>query len=133
MKRSGIIRLAGAATLALGISAAMGMPAQAKGGSTESAHGDCSATSTWKLNASGKKDSITVKAKVATDVAGETWSYTLADNGAPVAAGDATTNKNGKFKAKASIPNLEGTDTLDFTATDSVTGETCVGQVVFEK
>ena len=132
MNKTGMVRLAGAAALALGVSVALGLPAQAKDGSTAQSHGTCSATSTYKLVASGHKDSITVKAKVKTDVGGELWSFTVADNGSEVAAGDATTSKNGKLTVRQSIPNLDGADTIDFTATDSVTGETCVAQVTLK-
>lgn len=132
MNRTGIARLAGAAALTLGLSAAMGLPAQAKGGSTASTHGSCSATSTYKIAASGHKDSITVKAKIKSDTAGELWFYTIADNGTEVVAGDATTSKSGKLTVRQSIPNQDGADTIDFTATDSVTGETCVAQVVLK-
>ena len=127
-------RAAGALTLAIGFAAAMGLPAQAKAGGGESAHGTCSATSTWKLNASGgKKDTIKVKAKVDSGVAGELWLWTVSDNGSEVAAGESTTDGDGKFKVKQTIADLEGDDTISFTATDTVTGETCIGEVVFDK
>ena len=131
MNRTHIV-LAGGASLALGLTVALGLPAQAKGGSTAQSHGDCSADSSYKLNASGHKDSIKVKAKLKTESGGEMWTYTIADNGSEVVAGDATTSKNGKLSVGQSIPNLDGADTIDFTATDSVTGETCVAQVVLK-
>ncbi len=110
---------------------ALGLPAQAKDGGDASTHGSCSGTSTYKVLANGHKDSIVVKAKVATNIAGETWSYTIADNGTTVAAGDVTTTKNGRLDVRQSIPNLEGSDTIDLAAIDSVTGETCTAEVVF--
>ncbi len=128
MTRSTTIRAAGAAALALGVSVSLALPAQAKDGAG-STHGSCSGTSTYKVVASGHKDSIVVKAKIATDVGGEAWAYGIADNGTTVVAGDATTRKNGKLVVRQSIPNLEGTDTIDYTATDSVTGETCSAAV----
>lgn len=89
--------------------------------------------STYKVNATGHKDMIVVKAKVATDVAGEAWAYSIADNGTTIVFGDGTTSKSiAKLVVRQSMPNLEGTDTIDFTATDSATGETCVAQVVYE-
>lgn len=130
MTRTALTRVAGAASLALGLSLALGMPAQAKGGDA-STHGSCSATSTYKVLATGHKDTIRVKAQVKTDAAGELWTFDVSDNGSSVATGDGTTAKNGKLKVKASIPNLEGTDTIGFTATDSVTGETCTAEVAF--
>lgn len=132
MNKTRMAGLAGAATLALGVSVAFGLPAQAKDGSTAQTHGSCSATSTYKLVASGHKDSIKVKAKAKTDVGGELWTYSIADNGSEVVAGDATTSKGGKLTIRQTIPNLDGADTIDFTATDSVTGETCVAQVTLK-
>lgn len=110
----------------------MGLPAQAKGGSTALTHSSCCLTSTHKITASGHEDSITVEAKVKSDTGGEPWTYTIADNGTEVVAGDATTSKSGKLTVRQSIPNQDGADTIDFTATDSVTGETCVDQVVLK-
>ena len=132
MNRAHLVRATGGAALAVGLVVALGLPAQAKGGSTASTHGDCSATSSYKVGASGHKDEIVVKAKVKTDTGGELWTYTIADNGSDVAAGDATTSKNGKLTLRQSIPNLDGADTIDLTATDSVTGETCMAEVVLK-
>jgi hypothetical protein len=131
MKRS-IVRLSGAAAVALGASVALGLPAQAQDGGSTSVHGDCSATSTYKVKATVKKDTIVVKAKIATGVAGETWTYSISDNGTVVVEGDATTNDDGKIKGTFKIPNLEGTDTIDLSATDTVTGETCSAELVLE-
>jgi hypothetical protein len=128
-----MVRLAGAAALTLGVSVAMGLPAaQAKGGSGTESHGSCSATSTYKLNVNEKKGSIVIKAKVNGGVANETWTYSIADNGTTVVADEATTDSNGKFKVKQSIPNLDGTDTVDFSAVDTVTGESCTAEVVVD-
>lgn len=131
MKRS-IVGLSGAAAVALGASVALGLPAQAQDGGSTSAHGDCSATSTYKVKATVKKHTIVVKAKIETGVTGETWTYSISDNGTTVVEGDATTGANGKIKGTFKIPNLEGTDTLDLSATDTVTGETCVAELVLE-
>jgi predicted secreted protein len=130
MHGTGIVRLAGVAAVALGVSVVLSLPAQAA--SSTSSHGTCSGTSTTKVKATVKGDAIVVKAKVATDVAAEAWSYSIADNGSTVVADVATTGSDGKFKVKATIPNLEGTDTVDVTATDSVTGETCTAEAVLE-
>ena len=131
MNRS-IARLSGVAAIALTASVALSLPAQAKDDGSESTKGSCSATSTYKVKATVKKDTIVVKAKIATGVAGETWTYIIADNGATVIEGEATTNEDGKLKGAFKIPNLEGTDTIDISATDTVTGETCSAQLVLE-
>ncbi len=127
-----IVRLAGVGAIALGASVALGLPAQAQVSGSTSTHGDCSATSTYKVKATVKKDTIVVKTQIATGVGGEAWTYSIADNGTTVIAGDATTAGNGKLKGKFVIANLDGTDTLDLSATDTVTGETCTAQLVLE-
>ena len=132
MNRNHLARVAGAMSLAIAFAAVTGLPAQAKSG--ESAKGACSATSTWKLSAdSAKTDSIKVKAKVASGVTGELWLWAISDNGSDVATGESTTDTNGKFKVKQTIADLEGDDTIGFTSTNTVTGETCTGEVVFDK
>ena len=67
-----------------------------------------------------------------TGVSGEAWTFSIADNGTTVAEGDATTGADGKLKGAFTFPNLDGTDTIDLTATDTVTGETCSAQLVLE-
>jgi hypothetical protein len=132
MNRTSLLPIAGVAALTFGASIALGLPAQAKSASTASTHGSCSATSTYKINANGHQDMVVVKAKIKTDTGGEAWSYSIADNGATVVSGDATTAKNGKLRIRESIPNLDGPDTVDLTATDSVTGETCMAEVTLK-
>jgi len=127
-----MVRLAGAAALTLGVSMAIALPAQAKGASPMDTHGTCSATSTYKVSVNEKKDTLVIKAKINGGVAGETWTYSIADNGTTVVEGEATTDGDGKIKGKFVIANLDGTDTLDLAATDTVTGETCTAQVVID-
>jgi hypothetical protein len=71
-----------------------------------------------------------VKAKVVTGTAGELWAWELSDNGTVVAADATATNDNGKLVVRQKIPNLEGADTIDFTAVDTVTGEICTAEAV---
>jgi hypothetical protein len=131
MHRS-IVRLSGVAAIALGASVAFGLPAHAQDAGSTSTHGSCSATSTYKVKATVKKGTIVVKAKIETGVAGEAWTYSISDNGTTVVEGDATTGADGKLKGAFKIPNLEGTDTIDLSATDTVTGETCSAELVLE-
>lgn len=131
MKKTMTTRVAVASSLALGVAVALGAPAMAKEGGAQSTHGHCSDTSTYKVAANGHKDSIRVKAQLKTPTAGDDWSYTVNDNGTQQAAGDATTAKNGKLKLKVMIPNADGVDTIDFAATDTVSGETCSAEVVY--
>lgn len=131
MNRSAVIRLAGVASLALGVAVALGAPAQA----ASAAHkghggGTCSANSTIKFKADGKKKGIKVTAKVATGVAGEAWDWTISDNGTQVAGDESSTGSDGKLVVRATVPNLDGSDTVDFAATDTVTGETCTAEAV---
>lgn len=132
MNRSGIARVGGAAALVLGASVAMGLPAQAsEDGGSGTTQGTCSGDSSLKVQVQTKKDQLVIKAKVKGGVAGETWTYVIADNGTEVVGGDETSRKNGKFVVRESFPNLEGTDTINFTITDTATGETCTAEITY--
>ena len=130
MYRKTTSRIAGAGALALCFGVALGVPAQAS--DTNPVNGTCSGTSTVKLYTSEHGKGIKVKAKIKTGTAAEAWDWSVSDNGTTVAADQSTTNSNGKLVVRATIPNLDGTDTVDFTATDTVTGETCTAEAVVD-
>lgn len=132
MNRSGIARVGGAAALVLGASVAFGLPAQAADDGNGSTRGTCSGDSSLKVQVQTKKDQLVIKAKVTGGMAGDTWTYVITDNGTEVVVGDETSGKNGKFIIRESIPNLEGTDTINFTTTDSVTGEVCTADISYD-
>src|SRR4051794_19546210 len=97
-------RTAGAASLVLGLALAVGGPANAQHVSPDkSVKGTCTADSNLRLQVKSHKDMITVKAKVKDGAAGETWVYTITDNGVPAATGEETTNGSGNFSVRQSI------------------------------
>jgi len=128
VKRSTVTRTAGIASLGLGLAIALGAPALANNGTP--VKGTCSGTSHVKLYTSEHKKGINVQAQIKTGVKGELWDWSISDNGTTVAADQSATDDNDKLVVKASIPNLDGSDTVDFTATNTVTGETCTAEAV---
>src|SRR5262245_12139536 len=131
MKKSTVTRIAGAAGLGLGLAVALGTPAFA-GHDNPPVKGTCSGPSSLKLDTSEHKKGIKVQAQVKTGVVGEAWDWSISDNGTTVAADQSTTDTNGKLVVRATIPNLDGTDTVDFAATDTVTGETCTAEAIVD-
>jgi len=128
-----LARTAGAASLVLGLALAVGGPATAQHVSpNKTVHGTCTADSSLKLKVKAHKDTITVRAKVKSDPAGELWAWTITDNAVPAATGENTTNRQGNFSVRESIPNQEGSDTINFTAVDTVTGETCTAETTIK-
>jgi hypothetical protein len=127
MNRTRFASLLGAAAFALGVTTAA-VPASAHQAAPGSSHGTCSADSSVKISGSDKGDTIKVKAKIKSNGAGEQWDYTIADNGTTVVTDSATSNDNGTVKIRASIPNLDGADTIDLSATNAVTGEVCTAE-----
>src|SRR6478735_6360414 len=120
MKKSTVTRFAGVAGLGLGLAVALGTPALADHGNGP-VKGTCSATSSLKLftsNSGGK--GIKVKAKIKTDVAGELWDWSVSNNGTTVASGETATGSNDKLVVRQRIDKVDGTNTIDFTATDTV-------------
>jgi hypothetical protein len=133
MKKIAIAQLGGVAALALGASVAMGLPAQAAGADGGTTKGTCSGDSSIKVQVTSHKDELVIKAKLSGGHKGDTVTYVIADNGTQVVTGDQNTSKNGKTTIRESIPNLDGTDTIDFTSLDAATGETCTAQVVYNR
>jgi hypothetical protein len=129
MQKSTVTRRVGTIGLGLGLAAALGTPAFANHGSPP-VKGTCSGSSTVKLYTSEHGKGIKVTAKIKTGVAGEAWDWTISDNGSTVAADESVTNADNKLIVRATVPNLEGSDTIDFSATDTVTGEVCTAEDV---
>lgn len=131
MNGSKMARFGGVAAIALSASVALGLPAQADDGGSGSTKGTCTGSSSIKVKVTSHKDMLVVSAKIKGGQKGDDITYVISDNGTPVATGDQTTSKNGQTTIRESIPNLEGTDTIDFTATDSVTGEVCTAEFTY--
>jgi hypothetical protein len=136
MHKKAFSGLAAAAAMAAALGFAMAPAASAHGTGNSKAHGDCSAGSTWYLKADGNRGgeghTVEVKFRISTAMGGEVWDWQISDNGTVAATGESTTDSNGNFQEKQSIPNLKGPDTVDLLATNTVTGETCMGEVVLK-
>src|SRR4051812_9751266 len=100
--------LALAGLAATGLVALSGTPATAAGGAVTK-QGSCSAASTWKLKVKTDDAGLEVGAEVDSNVVGQTWNWTLSDNGNRVAKGSSvTTAPSGSFTVDRIIPNLAG-------------------------
>src|SRR3954452_24644862 len=94
-------RMAGAASLALGLALTVGGPATAQHVNPDkTVKGTCTADSSIKLKVKAHKDEITVRAKVKTGTGDETWAWAITDNGIPAAAGEEDTNGKGTFSVR---------------------------------
>ncbi len=132
MTLAGVGAVAMTAALGLGMSA----PASAHGTGNSKASGDCSLGSTWYLKADGNRGgeghTVEVKFRIRTDQGGQAWDWQLLDNGIVEGTGQSTTKSNGDLQEKQSIHNQMGPDTVTLSATNSVTGETCQGEVTLK-
>ena len=94
--------------------------------------GSCSATSTWKLKVKTDNAGLEVGAEVDSNVVGQTWNWTINDNGNRVAKGaSVTTAPSGSFTVDRVIPNLAGPDKVAFRAKNRASGEVCRGVITF--
>ncbi len=113
------------ATAAAGPASAAGT---AHGGGAVTAAGSCSAASTWKLKAKVDNAKVEVEFQVDSNKVGQSWTWTLADDGTAVARGTSVTRApSGSFTVVRRIANRAGTDVVRFTAKHA--GETCTGSV----
>lgn len=98
------------------------------GGTVVSAAGSCSGTTDWKLKAKPDNGRLEVELEVDSNRVGQSWSWTLTDNGAAVARGTSVTKApSGSFSVERRIANKAGADVVRFTARHA--GETCTGSV----
>jgi hypothetical protein len=141
MKKQTVTRLAAGAAMTLGLGLALAMPAQADHGGGGSASGDCSMGGTWELKASadnsgrhtrddhGRRNRIEVEFKVRADNENrDLWNGMISDNGTVVKEG--TGRANDELARRRNIANLDGPDTIMFSATNTMSGQTCEGQVI---
>lgn len=105
-------------------------PAAAASGSGVRSSGDCSAHAAWNLKAKHDDGRIEVEAQVDSNRAGQSWRWSIRDNGTLVRSGTATTSApSGSFSVHRLIGNRAGTDHVVFRATRPATGQTCRGSV----
>jgi hypothetical protein len=108
--------------------------AMASGGGGQTASGSCSASADWKLNVKKDNGRLQVEYEVDANQAGQVWAVLITDNGDQVFAGDKTTKaRSGSFTVHARTSNLAGNDVFVATATNAITGETCIGGLTFAK
>jgi len=104
--------------------------AKGGGGGGVQASGSCSASSTWKLQATPEHSKIQVEFEVDQNKKGDIWDVTITDNGQPVFQGPKKTHgPSGSFTVRKKTANLPGTDQFQADATNRSTGETCSGSV----
>ncbi|MBT9256559.1 hypothetical protein KMZ32_14110 [Phycicoccus sp. MAQZ13P-2] len=94
------------------------------------ASGTCSQGATWKLKAKADNGRVQVELEVDSNRNGQSWAWTLRDNGTKVGSGTAVTvAPSGSFTVARRIANRAGTDTITAVATHA--GQTCSARVVF--
>ena len=114
------------AVIALLAALSLAATASAKGDDGTSVGGTCSAASTAALKAKQDDRRLEVEFEVDSNVRRQHWNVVLQDNGTPFLEKTLKTKgKSGSFKARAKPLDLVGTDTIQATATNSVTGESC--------
>jgi hypothetical protein len=126
----------------------------ADGGGGDSHQGNCSMNSMWELKASSDGDGlqpgdhgghhgIEVEFRIRTDHngkyrdnhggnhRGDLWNWMISDNGTMAKQGTGHANQgDDSLRRRINIPNADGPDTIQLDAMNTVTGETCQGQVV---
>ena len=139
MKR--ITAIALAATVALGGSAAVATSASAKDNASRD-RGTCAGTvgNAWVSKVKSKDSGIRVDFWVKTKQTGQTWSYTLKQNGTVILTADRVTRVHdnnsqdntghvAEVKWRKQAANLAGTDTFEMTATRGT--DICTSTVAF--
>jgi hypothetical protein len=128
-----------AATAALLLAVPLVGNAQADSGSGSSGSGGddvtirrgvCSAGATWKLKGKPDDGRLEVEWEVDSNRVGQTWNFTIRDNGTIVAQGTRTTlAPSGSFEVERRIPDLAGPDVIVARATHPASGQTCRGSI----
>jgi len=122
------IRFGLAGLLAAGLLAAAPAANASGGGGGVTTSGSCSAASTWKLTLKHDNARIETQFEVDQNVAGDTWKVKLVDNGVRVFKGTAVTQPpSGSFEVRKFAADQAGPDTIEASARNLATGETCLG------
>ncbi len=113
------------AALALVAALSVASTASAKGGG-QSVAGTCTAASTSKLKVKSDDGRLEVEFEVDSNVRRQSWNVVLQDNGSTFLRKKLKTKgPSGSFEARARPANRAGTDTIQATATNGATGESC--------
>ncbi|QKE83651.1 hypothetical protein [Arthrobacter sp. NEB 688] len=128
-RRQSLTRVAATAAVAAALVAGAA-PATFAKSPVSQASGTCSQGATWKLKAKADNGRVEVELEVDSNRAGQTWAWTLRDNGTKVGSGSAVTvAPSGSFSVDRRITNRAGTDTITAVATHGT--QTCSARVVF--
>lgn len=130
MQRKARFAVGGLAAVAtLGLAPA----AQAQGGGGDVIReGSCSAGSTWKLKVGLDNGLIDGEFEVDSNVVGQTWKVTIADNGTTILRQSFVTQApSGSFEANFNGANQSGADRIQAKAVNPDTGETCKAALSF--
>ncbi len=120
-------------TIALAVFASIAVagPAAASGGGDGvTAAGSCSGSSDWTIQAKPRDGGLEIEFEVDSNVNGQRWQVSITDNGVKIFQGNRTTRApSGSFEVNRHARNQAGPDQILARATNSRTGETCIGQV----
>ena len=87
--------------------------------------GACS-TGSWKLKAKAEDRRIEVELELDTNRVGQTWRYSVTDNGVALWSGSGiTAAPSGSFEVRRVVTNRAGSDVLRATLTNARTGAVC--------
>ena len=118
------------AALAVPLSAAPASASGGGGGAGIRAAGLCSAHTSWKLKAKHDNARIELEAEVDSGRVGQTWAWSLTDNGSVAAGSAKTIGPSGSFSVSRFTADRSGTDRVSLRATNAATGQSCSGLVV---
>jgi hypothetical protein len=126
-------RAAATSSIVLAFGALTVLPAAAShGGGGVEHRGNCSGSTDWKLKAKPDDGRLEVEAEIDSNVNGQVWTWRILHNGGVSAKGRATTKApSGSFEVRRLLVNAPGTDSLGIRATNTVTHETCAGNLKY--
>lgn len=113
------------AVVALVAALSVASTASAKGGG-QSVAGTCTAASTSSLKVKSDDRRLEVEFEVDSNIRRQSWNVVLQDNGSTfLSKTRKTKGPSGSFEARSRPANRAGTDTIQATATNGATGESC--------
>jgi hypothetical protein len=127
-------RAAATSSIVLALGAVTILPAAAShgGGGGVEQRGNCSGSTDWDLKAKAEDGRIEVEAEIDSNVNGQVWTWRILHNGGVSAKGRSTTHApSGSFEIRRLLVNSPGTDAIGLRSTNTVTGETCAGNLQF--
>lgn len=130
-----IRRGAATASIVLTLGVLTVLPAAAShggGGHEVERSGNCSGSTNWRLKAEGEDGRIQVEGEIDSSTSGQVWTWRILHNGGISAKGRATTKApSGSFEVRRLLVDAPSTDRIGIRATNTVTHETCSGNLQF--